>query len=109
MESKNIVVTLPIAVDVGAIEAAVEKAATKELQEKLQENIVRAYFDRGYRGDPTQAMEKLVDRAIDSIFNTETKKAEITELVADRLVEKLSRSKKFREGVSGAIDGGAAE
>lgn len=102
MESKNIVVTLPIAVDVGAIEAAVEKAATKE----LQENIVRAYFDRGYRGDPTQAMENLVDRAIDSIFYTESKRAEITELVAEKLAEKLGRSKKFREGVADAINGG---
>lgn len=102
MDCKNVVMNLPIAVDVNTIEATVEKAVISELSQLIEKH----YFNKGYRNAPSMAMEVIVEHIVDKHFSSNAGKAMIVELVADRLVEKLIRSKKFREDVADAINGG---
>ena len=96
IESKNLVVSIPVVIDADAIQRQATKAAMSEIENR----IVRDFFANDYYNGSTAS--RTVKNSVDKVIRERTD--DIIDEAVKLIADKLCRSSKFREKVSQGVN-----
>lgn len=89
------IVQFAIGVDDDAIRQRVEQSAEKVITQQLADDIKKTFYETDYYGRTSNRPSSFVLAKIDSFL--EDNRDDILEMAADRIAEKLARSKRGKE------------
>ena len=89
------IVQFAIGVDDNAIRQRVEQSAEKEITNQLANDIKKTFYEVDYYGRTTGRPSGFILARIDAFI--EKNRDTILEMAADRIAEKLARSKRGKE------------
>lgn len=89
------IVQFAIGVDDNAIRQRIEQSAEKVITQQLADDIKKTFYETDYYGRTSNRPSSFVLAKIDSFL--EDNRDDILEMAADRIAEKLARSKRGKE------------